>query len=245
MPALAHLEALLRARKLDVTLTSAHPLTGAARPTCTTGLDWLDRQVGGGWPRGETSEIVGPASSGRTAVLCATLAAATRRGELVALVDALDRFDPVSGAAAGIELSHLLWARVSDDVPANADPGRGNDATLRRVLDRAVKAFGLVLQSGGFGVVALDLADVPSRAVARLPFTTWMRLQRNVEGSDTAALIVASEPVSRSARGLSLRLGLDAAATPVWAGGSDRARVLSGVALTPQVSAAAALRRHS
>jgi recombination protein RecA len=244
MPALAHLdhlEALLRARKLDVTLTSANPLADGGRssssgkpssgkkgkrPTGSMGLDWLDRQAAGGWPRGELSEIVGPASSGRTAVLCATLAAATRRGEIVALIDTLDRFDPPSAAAAGIELSHLLWARVPD-----ADKPR----TPR--LDLAVKAFSLVLQSGGFGVVALDLADVPARAIARLPFTTWMRLQRHVEGSDTLALIVASEPVSRSARGLSLRLGLDARATPVWAGESDRARVLSGVTLTSQVVA--------
>jgi recombination protein RecA len=241
MPALAHLdhlEALLRARKLDVTLTSANPLAdgapgsaGRRRATGSMGLDWLDARAAGGWPRGELSEIVGPASSGRTAVLCATLAAATRRGEIVALIDVRDRFDPPSAAAAGIELSHLLWARVADD-------------ELPRVLDRAVKAFSLVLQSGGFGVVALDLADVPARAVARLPFTTWMRLQRNVEGSDTLALLVASEPVSRSARGLSLRLGVDARATPVWAGASDRARVLSGVTLAPQVVAARRLESH-
>ena len=60
MPALAHLEALLRARKLDVTLTTAHPLVATARATGSTGLPWLDRQMAGGWPRGETSEIVGP-----------------------------------------------------------------------------------------------------------------------------------------------------------------------------------------
>jgi recombination protein RecA len=218
--ATAHLEALLRTRKLDVTLTSAHPLAEAARPAAPTGLGWLDRRMGSGWPRGELSEIVGPASSGRTAVLCATLAAATGRGEIVALVDALDRFDPPSAAEAGVVLSHVLWARGDAD------------------LDRAVKAFGLVLQAGGFGVSVLDVGDVSMRALARLPFTTWRRLQRAVEGSDTAALLVASEPVSRSARGLSLRLAIDAATTPVWAGASHRARVLSGASLDLQVSSA-------
>ena len=56
--------------------------------------------LGGGWRRGEVSELVGARSSGRTSVLLATLAAATARGEVVALVDALDRFDPASAAAA-------------------------------------------------------------------------------------------------------------------------------------------------
>jgi hypothetical protein len=171
-------------------------------------------------------------------VLCATLAAATGRGEIVALVDALDRFDPGSAAAVGVELSHVLWARGGADAEAAAG---GDVATsgpaLLRALDRAVKAFGLVLQAGGFGVAALDVGDVPARALARLPFTTWRRLQRAVEGSDIVALILASEPVSRSARGLSLRLAIDPATTPVWAGASDRARVLSGVRLDPQVAA--------
>ena len=39
------------------------------------------------------------------------LGAATARDEAVALIDTFDRFDPVSGAASGIELSRLLWVR--------------------------------------------------------------------------------------------------------------------------------------
>ena len=53
-----------------------------------------------------------------------------------------------------------------------------------------MKALNLVLQAGGFGVVAIDLADVPPRALKRLPFTTWMRVQRAIEGSDTACVLV-------------------------------------------------------
>jgi recombination protein RecA len=237
MPARAHIEGLLRSRKLDVTLATAGPLADATRRTASTGLDWLDRQMGGGWPRGESSEIVGPASSGRTAVLCATLAAATRRGEIVALVDTLDRFDPQSGSAAGIELSQLLWARGAVHAPADGARGFSRAADLDRAIDRALKSYSLILQAGGFGVVALDLADVPARAIARLPFTTWMRLQRSVEGSDAIAVIVAPEPVSRSARGVSLRLAVDAKTTPVWHGTSDRSRLLAGVTLTPAVAA--------
>ena len=45
----------------------------------------------------------------------------------------------------------------------------------------------LVLQAGGFGLVAFDLADVPRPALRQFPYTTWMRIARVIEGSQTAA----------------------------------------------------------
>jgi hypothetical protein len=41
----------------------------------------------------------------------AALAAATRRGETVALIDTFDRFDPPTAAACGLVLPRLLWVR--------------------------------------------------------------------------------------------------------------------------------------
>ena len=55
--------------------------------------------ITGGIPRGCLSEICGPASSGKTSVLLAALATATRREETCVLIDASDNFDPESGAA--------------------------------------------------------------------------------------------------------------------------------------------------
>ena len=40
----------------------------------------------------------------------------------------------------------------------------------------------------------------------RLPFTTWLRLQRMIEGSQTACVLVGGEPMARSSAGLTLRL---------------------------------------
>jgi RecA/RadA recombinase len=77
----------------------------------STGLGALDAMLGGGWRRGEVSELIGARSTGRTSVLFATLAAATARGDVVGLVDALDRFDPASAAAAGVDLDRVLWVR--------------------------------------------------------------------------------------------------------------------------------------
>src|SRR5437763_17189005 len=113
MLARADLEALLRARKLDRTLTSTLPPLDSRDELAIapTGITALDARLGGGFPRGQLSELVGPRSSGRTSVLLRLLAAATARGELAALVDAGDRFDVASAAAAGIDLEQLLWVR--------------------------------------------------------------------------------------------------------------------------------------
>jgi recombination protein RecA len=101
-----------------------------------------------------------------------------------------------------------------------------------------LKSFGLIAQAGGFGVVALDLADVPMPVLRRLPFTTWFRLQRLIEGRDTVGIVLAPEPVGRSARGVTVRLGAPEATRVIWIGGSHSARVLSGFALQPRAQAA-------
>src|SRR5260221_10692337 len=111
------------------------------------------------------------------------LAAAAGRGELVAVVDALDMFDVESAAAAGVDLDRLLWIR-GFVVP---NPGMCRDMN-QRALEQAIRAFTLVLQAGNFGLVGFDAAEAPAEAIRRLPFTTWMRLQRVVEGLQTARL---------------------------------------------------------
>jgi hypothetical protein len=63
-----------------------------------------------------------------------------------------------------------------------------------------------VLQAGGFDLVVLDFAEVPPEAIRRLPFTTWFRLQRVVEGSRTVCLLIGPAPIARSAGGVSIQL---------------------------------------
>ena len=217
----ADLERLLRTKRLDRTLTSALPVASASGPyddraVAATGFSLLDAQLGGGLPRGQLSELVGPRSSARTSLLLNTMAAATARGELVALVDALDRLDAASARAAGIDLERLLWIR--GHVVSN--PGLCRDSN-QRALEQAVKALTLVLQAGNFGVVAFDVADAPPDAIRRLPFTTWFRLQRMIEGSQTTCVLVGAERVARSSAGLTIELAAPRAAF--------RARLFSGL----------------
>jgi len=202
------LESLLRARKLDHTLTSTLAPAGYGTAgyhdeyaVASTGVTALDARIGGGFPRGQLSELVGPRSSGRASLLLRMLAAATARGELVAIVDALDMVDVDSAEAAGIDLDRLLWIRGH----VVSHPGLCRDANAR-ALDHAIKALTLVLQAGNFGVVVFDAAEAPLDAIGRLPFTTWLRLQRIIEGSQTTCVLVGSEPMARSSAGLTVKL---------------------------------------
>jgi recombination protein RecA len=215
----AALESLLRDRKLDVTLTTARPwIAQEEDQVAATGVPGIDTPLGGGLRRGQVSEIVGPRSSGRTSILNRAFAAATARGEVVAMIDTSDRFDPAGADASGVDLSRLLWIRE-----------RGDAA-------RALKALTLVLQAGGFGVVAFDLADVPAMAIRQFPYTTWMRIARVIEGSQTVLVLLGGDRIARSPGGVTIALDNPAARGYArWHGSSHRSRFLHRLDVTPRV----------
>src|SRR5687768_1671157 len=267
----AAVEALLRERKLDRTLTSTLPERLGEDAVAPFGTDTLDRALSGGLPRGQVSEVVGPSSSGRTSVAWAALAAATLRGESVALIDTFDRFDPPTAHACGIQLSRLLWVRgqalskttgaidpawLRPIAPSPRDGGpritgvravNGPGTFMERVIDRAIKALNLVVQSGVCTMVVIDFIDVPASALRRLPASTWFRIERAIEGSDTTVLILAAQSIARSAGGRSIVFGIRepgagnrTSALPdpgsripdpgvVWTGEHDRTRRIAGV----------------
>ena len=205
-----YLESLLRDRKLDHTLSHGGlaPLPAPEsdlRWAVPTGLPELDTRLEGGIPRGHLSEVAGPRSSGRLAILVSALAEATMRGEAVALIDPLDMFDPVS--ASRIDFRRMLWVR--GEATSSARMSLSCEyGTLQKSLDRAVKALNIVLQAGGFGLVVLDLAEVAPQTIKRLPYTTWLRLHRVIEGSETACVLIGSEPIARSAGGVTIQMAL-------------------------------------
>ena len=85
------------------------------------GVTELDELLGGGFPRGSLVELCGPASSGRTSVAFSLLAQATERQEACAFVDVSDSLDPLSLAAAGVELPRLLWIRCGESGDGKPD----------------------------------------------------------------------------------------------------------------------------
>ena len=137
-----------------------------------TGLAALDALLGGGWPRAALSEISGPRSSGRTAVVRAALAAALSAGESTALVDVGGTLD--------------ARAAMSTTTKATTSPGPPL-LWIRCAAAQALKAADLVVAAGGFGTVALDLCD----ARLRIPDAAWMRLRHAARAQGTTVLVAS------------------------------------------------------
>jgi hypothetical protein len=155
--------------------------------TLTTGIAEIDA-LSNGLPLGAITEITGATSSGRTSVLLSVLAQATWSDEVCALIDMDDRFDPASAAHAGIGLDRLLWIRCTNN------------------LERTFKATDLVLQSGGFGLVMLDMADVAAQYARRIVSSWWYRFRHAIEHTPTALVVISQTSCVRSCASLSLEL---------------------------------------
>ncbi len=235
----------------------------------SSGIPQLD-SLTGGLARGCLTEICGTASSGRTSVLLFALARATQRGEICALVDASDAFDPASAAAAGMEMSRLLWVRCGEKYPSHKpppaaltggkktgssyqgsyqgmpsgiprSPREGHDFSRavshaqpspalaaedsrglqpgklsgwrnpeikhwESQLGQMLKVTDLLLQSNGFGMIALDLGDVPEQSARRIPLASWFRFRRAVERTPTVLLVLEQQPIAGSCSSILVKL---------------------------------------
>jgi recombination protein RecA len=154
----------------------------------STGIPEIDSFTLGGLPRGAITEIFGSASSGRTSFMFSALAHATSHEEVCALVDTSNSFDPKSATRAEINCERLLWIRCANN------------------LEHAFKATDLLLQGGGFGLVLLDLGDVPANSAKRIISSWWYRFRRTLEPTPTALVVIAEESCVRSCATLTLAL---------------------------------------
>lgn len=80
------------------------------RPVTPTTIAAVDEVVDG-LPVGAITEITGPECSGRTSFALSFLSGMTQAGKAVAWIDASNALQPESAAAAGVDLSRLLWVR--------------------------------------------------------------------------------------------------------------------------------------
>jgi recombination protein RecA len=162
--------------------------------TVPTGIPQID-SVTAGVPLSALTEICGSglASSGKTSVLVSLLAQATQK-HFCALVDANDSFDPASAQAAGVNFFRLLWVRC------------GKNKSKLKPMEQAFKTADLLLQSGGFSLIVVDLSRLSERLVHKVPLTTWFRFSRVVEKQRAALVFIEQKPQAPSCAGLVLNL---------------------------------------
>src|SRR6267378_1706605 len=274
-----------------------------------SGVAELDVVLGGGFPRGSLVELCGPATSGRTGLAFSLLAQATSRQEACAFVDVSDSLDPISLAAAGVELPRLLWIRCGETgdrgpdiktssyfAPADKEIGRtrgldsaskkpmsvhgwrhprelmrgvdkaipylvgkqapfaesaqlhvvarcageqverdrelprrgfrpqrslpslressplpplvrsgGRSAKPWKRLELALKTTDLLLHSGGWGVVVVDLGGISWVDARRIELSTWFRFRRAIENTPTILLLLGEQSCAKSCASLVLR----------------------------------------
>jgi hypothetical protein len=102
-------------------------------------------------------------------------------------VDGRDAFDPAAALAAGVNLRQLLWVRCKN-------------------IDQALRATDLLIQGGGFGLLALDLSDIAPRLVRQVPLNVWFRFRRAVENTPTILFLLAQESNAKTCASLVLRM---------------------------------------
>jgi hypothetical protein len=165
-------------RKLLAERFSHRPPAGPS--ALVTGLTFFDRIIGGGLPKSAITELIAPRiSSGSASLIHALLQTARRDSYFVALIDGCDSFDPCS--LDNLSLRHLLWVRCGQAF-------------------QAIKAADLLLRDGNFPLVIVDLILNSPQELRKIPQTSWYRLQRLVETTPAACLILSRQSMVSSAQ---------------------------------------------
>lgn len=260
------------------------PRARMVRPVAPSGIEPLDQLIEGGLPLGALTEFVGEECSGRTSVTLSFLARVTAAGKVAAYVDASNTLNPSSAAAAGVDLTRLLWIRcgvheidVAQETKRFALPqacfdprpvmkglhggGHGthprsevkglsaavdrflHDETIvarcaepiskprtettafepclvtgtasvrkhRRAraydaIEQALRSTDLLIQTGGFSAIVLDLGGVASEFISRIELSTWHRYRVAAEQSQANIVLLTQYACAKSSSELQLRL---------------------------------------
>lgn len=148
MPSAATLRLQIEAALASRIPSALTPAPRILRPVAPTGVPELDVLLEGGLPLGAITEMVGPECSGRTSVALSFVAQMTRAAKVCAWVDVSNALHPESAAAAGVDLTRLLWVRCGAQKTA-AQPAQNHFALPKEcfIAPPAIKG----LHGGGFG----------------------------------------------------------------------------------------------
>jgi len=138
--------------------------------------------------RGSLSEFYGQTSAGKSSFVFSLFAMLTNNGEVCALVDVNNSFDPPSAKSGGIKLNNLLWIKCGGDVEA------------------AFTASDYLIQARSFGAIWINLNDTPQNAIDAIPTASWYRFRNKIKDSPTLLILTTAGPVIGSAKQQSIHL---------------------------------------
>jgi len=181
------------------------PAPRSFREVAPTGIAAVDTLADGGLPVGAISELTGPESSGRTSLALAFLSRRTVEGRVCAWVDAGDSFDPVSAAANDVALRQILWVRCRDVEESAKVKARARPLTR---LDQALQATDLLLQTGGFAAIVLDVGATAREHGNRIPAATWFRFRQAADRTRCSLVVLGKAAFAQSSAALVLECSL-------------------------------------
>jgi recombination protein RecA len=73
-------------------------------------------------------------------------------------------------------------------------------------LDQALRVADLLLLSGGFSAIVLDMGSIAPEYSSRVPLATWFRYRAAAERSQASILLLTQYPCAKNSAGLVLRL---------------------------------------
>ena len=94
----------------------------------------------------------------------------------------------------------------SPRLPSHLASGKRGSGKPWTALDQALRAADLLLQSGGFSLIVLDLGSTAPEASWRIPLATWFRFRAACERSRVSLVLLTQHPCARSSAELVVRL---------------------------------------
>lgn len=115
--------------------------------------------------------------------------------------------EPLRAMKEGSPQASSNSSTIRSGLDALEKPGR----TRRRAkhydaIERALRSTDLLLQTGGFSAIILDLAGIRADYVARIELTTWHRYRVAAEKMQVCILLLTQHPCAKSGSELQLRL---------------------------------------
>ena len=156
-----------------------------------------DELLGGGFPVGGLSELVGASCSGRTSLALALIAEVARSGGVSAWIDAADALDPESAGAAGVDLAKLLWVRCGGS-PSDEASAPEPSMSSRLLCDEKLQVA--ASGSGGSPHPRAESRGMPEAIKVILQHEHWGTSENlGVPAEDVAVLHTVSKPAHGNA----------------------------------------------